>query len=81
MVRLGTLLVNECLGLRRHLLELAGFDPELLESALWGLQVQVLVLGPLLVYVGRVHWLQEVLREVGLGFEVLQGKLSFQLVL
>ena len=43
--------------------------------------MQVLILGPLLVYVEWVHWLQEVLREVGLGLEVLQGKLSFQLVL
>jgi hypothetical protein len=81
MVRLGTLLVNEGLSLRRHLLELTGFDSELLKSALRGLQVQVLILGPLLVYVGWVHWLQEVLRKVGLGLKVLQGKLSFQLVL
>ena len=37
VVRLGTLLVDECLSLRRHLLELAGFDPQLFEAALGGL--------------------------------------------
>ena len=52
VVRLGTVLVNESLSLRRHLLELAGFDPELLKATLGGLQMQILVLGPLLVDVG-----------------------------
>ena len=80
VVRLGTLLVNQCLSLRRHLLELAGFDPELLEATLWGLQMQVLILGSLLVDVGRGYRLQEVLRQRGLGLQVLEGKLSFQVV-
>jgi hypothetical protein len=52
VVRLRTLLVNESLSLRRHLLEFASFDPELLKATLGGLQVQILVLGPLLVDVG-----------------------------